>query len=46
LIGRNPVAVRLRYRQTFVEISPEKFHHNFSIPIDTIAHFPKGLTQK
>ena len=47
VIGRNPVALQLRYLQTLVEISAEKNSTTiFPIPIDTIAPFLKGLTQK
>jgi regulator of protease activity HflC (stomatin/prohibitin superfamily) len=47
VISRNPVALQLRYLQTLVEISAEKNSTTiFPIPIDTIAPFLKGLTQK
>ena len=47
VIGRNPVALQLRYLQTLVEIAAEKNSTTiFPIPIDTIAPFLKGLTQK
>lgn len=47
VIGRNPVALQLRYLQTLVEISAGKNSTTiFPIPIDTIAPFLKGLTQK
>ena len=47
VIGRNPVALQLRYLQTLVEIATEKNSTTiFPIPIDTIAPFLKWLTQK
>jgi regulator of protease activity HflC (stomatin/prohibitin superfamily) len=47
VIGRNPAALQLRYLQTLVEISAGKNSTTiFPIPIDTIAPFLKGLTQK
>ena len=47
VIGRNPIALQLRYLQTLVEIAAEKNSTTiFPIPIDTIAPFLKGLTQK
>jgi regulator of protease activity HflC (stomatin/prohibitin superfamily) len=47
VIDRNPVALQLRYLQTLVEISADKNSTTiFPIPIDTIAPFLKGLTQK
>jgi regulator of protease activity HflC (stomatin/prohibitin superfamily) len=47
VIGRNPVALQLRYLQTLVEISAGKNSTTiFPIPIDTIAPFLKGLIQK
>jgi len=47
VIGRNPVALQLRYLQTLVEIAAEKNSTTiFPIPIDTIAPFLKGLIQK
>jgi regulator of protease activity HflC (stomatin/prohibitin superfamily) len=47
VIGRNPVALQLRYLQTLVEIAAEKNSTTiFPIPIDTIAPFLKALTQK
>ena len=47
VIGRNPVALQLRYLQTLVEIAAEKNSTTiFPIPLDTIAPFLKGLTQK
>lgn len=47
VIGRNPVALQLRYLQTLVEIAAEKNSTTiFPIPVDTIAPFLKGLTQK
>ena len=47
VISRNPVALQLRYLQTLVEIAAEKNSTTiFPIPIDTIAPFLKGLTQK
>ena len=47
VIGQNPVALQLRYLQTLVEIATEKNSTTiFPIPIDTIAPFLKGLTQK
>ena len=47
VISRNPVALQLRYLQTLVEISAEKNSTTiFPIPIDTIAPFLKGLSQK
>jgi regulator of protease activity HflC (stomatin/prohibitin superfamily) len=47
VIGRNPAALQLRYLQTLVEIAAEKNSTTiFPIPIDTIAPFLKGLTQK
>jgi len=47
VIGRNPVALQLRYLQTLVEIAAGKNSTTiFPIPIDTIAPFLKGLTQK
>ncbi len=47
VISRNPVALQLRYLQTLVEISAGKNSTTiFPIPIDTIAPFLKGLTQK
>ena len=46
-ISRNPVALQLRYLQTLVEIAAGKNSTTiFPIPIDTIAPFLKGLTQK
>lgn len=47
VIGRNPAALQLRYLQTLVEIAAGKNSTTiFPIPIDTIAPFLKGLTQK
>jgi regulator of protease activity HflC (stomatin/prohibitin superfamily) len=47
VISRNPAALQLRYLQTLVEIAAEKNSTTiFPIPIDTIAPFLKGLTQK
>jgi len=47
VIGRNPVALQLRYLQTLVEIAAEKNSTTiFPIPIDSIAPFLKGLTKK
>jgi regulator of protease activity HflC (stomatin/prohibitin superfamily) len=47
VIGRNPVALQLRYLQTLVEIAAGKKSTTiFPIPIDTIAPFLKGLIQK
>lgn len=47
VISRNPVALQLCYLQTLVEITAEKNSTTISpIPIDTIAPFLKGLTQK
>jgi regulator of protease activity HflC (stomatin/prohibitin superfamily) len=47
VISRNPVALQLRYLQTLVEIAAEKNSTTiFPIPIDTIAPFLKGLTQR
>ena len=47
VIGRNPVALQLRYLQTLVEIAAGKNSTTiFPIPIDTIAPFLKGLIQK
>jgi regulator of protease activity HflC (stomatin/prohibitin superfamily) len=47
VIGRNPVALQLRYLQTLVEVAAEKNSTTiFPIPIDTIAPFLKALTQK
>ena len=47
MIGRNPVALQLRYLQTLVDIAAAKNSTTiFPIPIDTIAPFLKGLTQK
>ena len=47
VIGRNPVALQLRYLQTLVDIAAAKNSTTiFPIPIDTIAPFLKGLTQK
>ena len=47
VIGRNPVALQLRYLQTLVEIAADKNSTTiFPIPIDTIAPFLKGLAQK
>ena len=47
VIGRHPAALQLRYLQTLVEIAAEKNSTTiFPIPIDTIAPFLKGLTQK
>jgi regulator of protease activity HflC (stomatin/prohibitin superfamily) len=47
VISRNPAALQLRYLQTLVEIAAEKNPTTiFPIPIDTIAPFLKGLTQK
>ena len=47
VIGRNPAALQLRYLQTLVEIATEKNSTTiFPIPVDTIAPFLKGLTQK
>src|SRR2546421_9455570 len=47
VISRNPAALQLRYLQTLVEISADKNSTTiFPIPIDTIAPFLKGLTQK
>jgi regulator of protease activity HflC (stomatin/prohibitin superfamily) len=47
VIGRNPVALQLRYLQTLVEIAAEKNSTTiFPIPIDTIAPFLKALTKK
>jgi len=47
VIGRNPIALQLRYLQTLVEISAGKNSTTiFPIPIDTIAPFLKGLIQK
>jgi regulator of protease activity HflC (stomatin/prohibitin superfamily) len=43
VIGRNPVALQLRYLQTLVEVAAEKNSTTiFPIPIDTIAPFLKG----
>jgi len=47
VIGRNPVALQLRYLQTLVEISAEKNSTTiFPIPIDTIAPFLKAWEKK
>ena len=47
VISRNPAALQLRYLQTLVEIAAGKNSTTiFPIPIDTIAPFLKGLTQK
>ncbi len=47
VIGRNPAALQLRYLQTLVEIAAGKNSTTiFPIPVDTIAPFLKGLTQK
>jgi hypothetical protein len=47
VIGRNPVALQLRYLQTLVEIAADKNSTTiFPIPIDTVAPFLKGLTQE
>ena len=47
VISRNPAALQLRYLQTLVEFAAEKNSTTiFPIPIDTIAPFLKGLTQK
>ena len=47
VIGRNPVALQLRYLQTLVEIAAEKNSTTiFPIPIDTLAPFIKGLQKR
>jgi len=47
VIGRNPVALQLRYLQTLVEIAAEKNSTTiFPIPIDTIAPFLKAWEKK
>ena len=47
VIGRNPVALQLRYLQTLVEIAAEKNSTTiFPIPIDTIAPFLKYRSNK
>ena len=47
VIGRNPVALQLRYLQTMVEIASEKNSTTiFPIPIDTIAPFLKAWEKK
>ena len=47
VIGQNPVSLQLRYLQTLVDIAAAKNSTTiFPIPIDTIAPFLKGLTQK
>ena len=47
VIGRNPVALQLRYLQTLVEIAAEKNSTTiFPIPIDTIAPFLKYWSNK
>lgn len=47
VIGRNPAALQLRYLQTLVEIAAGKNSTTiFPIPVDTIAPFLKGLSQK
>jgi regulator of protease activity HflC (stomatin/prohibitin superfamily) len=47
VIGRNPVALQLRYLQTLVEISADKNSTTiFPIPIDTIAPFLKAWEKK
>ena len=47
VIGRNPVALQLRYLQTLVEIAAEKNSTTiFPIPIDTIAPFLKHWGNK
>lgn len=47
VIGRNPVALQLRYLQTMVEIASERNSTTiFPIPIDTIAPFLKAWGKK
>lgn len=47
VISRNPAALQLRYLQTLVEIAAEKHSTTiFSIPINTLAPFLKGLSPK
>jgi regulator of protease activity HflC (stomatin/prohibitin superfamily) len=47
VIGRNPVALQLRYLQTMVEIASERNSTTiFPIPIDTIAPFLKAWEKK
>ncbi len=47
VISQNPAALQLRYLQTLVEIAAEKNSTTiFPIPIDTLAPFIKGLTNK
>ena len=47
VIGRNPVALQLRYLQTMVEIASERNSTTiFPVPIDTIAPFLKAWEKK